>query len=425
MINREKMRTVRQALIVGIDVAKETHYAQFVDGLGEPLGKPFPFKNSIDGFEHLDRNIIRAKEELGVTEVVIGCEPTGHYYKPLAYWLEKRKYKLVMVGSYTVKQHKEDFDNSPRKNDAKDAGLIAELIAQGNYLSMIMPHSIFAELRGLVVIRREEHGHLNALLNNLEAILDEFFPEFSTVFKEKSGLTATWVLQNCPWPKLILEKPLEELVDQFKKVSKGRCGLKRAQMLQAAAARSIGVTEGLRAARHRLNLTLNEIQETRSHLEQIETEMAVALKTSGLSDSLLSIPGIGIVSAATFIGEIGDPDQYENWRQLQKLAGLDIVSSSSGRHQGKSRISHRGRAGLRSALYLMAVVSVVHNPAFRELYYYFLTRPEKPLCRKAALIAVSLKILRVLFHLAKTKQAYDGELVLGRARKAQFAQKAA
>lgn len=67
-----------------------------------------------------------------MTEVVIGCEPTGHYYKPLAYWLQNRKYRLVMADSRTEKQHKEDLDNSPRKNDAKDAGLIAELIAQGN-----------------------------------------------------------------------------------------------------------------------------------------------------------------------------------------------------------------------------------------------------------------------------------------------------
>lgn len=425
MALRERILLARQSLVVGIDVAKKKHYAQMVDQMGVPVGKPFSFHNTMDGFEHLECSIHQAQAKLGLEQVLIGFEPTGHYHKPLAQWLQDKGYIVVIVGTAVTKNHKEDLDNSPLKSDTKDATLIATLISQGNYLSLILPRAEFAELRVLTNTRRQQRMHLTRLLNNVTALLDEFFPEFSTLFKDKLGLSSIWVMRNCPWPSDILAMPLETLAEKIKEASHFRQGLKKAQALQAAAKRSIGVTRGLASARRQLNLLLDGIQESRKRLEEIEAQMSNALIELGMVDSLLSIPGVGVITAASFLGEIGDPNQYTDWRQVQKLAGLNIVSRSSGEHAGKSHISRRGRSGLRCLLFQATVCLVAKDPQFKALFRYFQTRTRNPLCKMGALIAVSEKLLRIMFCLAQTGRTYDPRVVLGQIREYQIAALAA
>ena len=148
--------------------------------------------------------------------------------------------------------------------------------------------------------------------------------------------------------------------------------------------------------------------------------MAEALEDAGLSRYLLSIPGVGVVTAAGFLGEIGDPTKYKNWRQVRNLAGLSLMENSSGKRQGNTIITKRGRSGLRCLLYQAALVLVAKNSAFRALYHYFLARRQNPLKRQEALIAVGLKLLRVMFKLATAKELYDPSKVLGHYREEQL-----
>ena len=66
---------------------------------------------------------------------------------------------------------------------------------------------------------------------------------------------------------------------------------------------------------------------------------------------MLSFPGIGIVTAAGILGEIGDPKRFESWEQVRKYASFNLVEDSSGDQQGKTVISKRCRAVLRNILY--------------------------------------------------------------------------
>lgn len=59
--------------------------------------------------------------------------------------------------------------------------------------------------------------------------------------------------------------------------------------------------------------------------------MADILAGIDIAGYLLSIPGIGLVTVAGFLGEIGDPQNYEHWKQIQKLAGLNLSEQSSGK----------------------------------------------------------------------------------------------
>ncbi len=148
--------------------------------------------------------------------------------------------------------------------------------------------------------------------------------------------------------------------------------------------------------------------------------MAQALAETDVSEYMLSIPGVGVVISAGLLGEIGNPQRYECWRQVQKLAGLNLVEHSFRQRRGQRTISKRGRAGLRSLLYRASLALVAKNPEFRALYRYFITRSENPLARKHALVAIGLKLLRVIFGLIRHRTCYDADNVLGRYRKRQI-----
>ncbi|AAM23454.1 transposase [Caldanaerobacter subterraneus subsp. tengcongensis MB4] len=407
-------------IFVGVDVAKKTHYARIINHIGLEVIKPFKFNNSIDGYERLVSKILEAKEKSKATKILIGFEPSGHYWKPLAWFLKEKGYTVVIVNPYHVKQRKEEEDNSPSKNDRKDALIIARLIKEGKFLNCLLPQNTYADLRNLSVARKQLIKKLNSVKNKIIAILDEYFPEFEEVFKNLWGKAALWILRNCPFPSIILKLSKEEIAEQLKKATNNRVGMKRAEKLIEAAKKSIGVKEGIKGAQIRLNIYLDELEFLKTQLETIEKAMEELLKKIDIAEYLLSIPGIGVITVAGFLAEVGDIGKYTHYKQIQKLGGLNITDNQSGKHRGKTKISKRGRPELRNLLYKASLTLVAKNKEFKALYNYFLRRRENPLEKKQALIAISIKLIRVMFTLAKKKEKYDSQKVLGEYRMKQI-----
>ena len=155
-------------------------------------------------------------------------------------------------------------------------------------------------------------------------------------------------------------------------------------------------------------------------MKTIEQEMAKQLTATGICDYLLSIKGIGIVLAASLLGEIGDPSRFDNWKQIRKMAGFNLVEESSGEKKGQHKISKRGRRLLRCYLYQAVLVMVAKNKEFSELYRYFLHRKQNPLKKKQALVVIATKLIRVILTLINRKVNYDPAKVLGPVREIQM-----
>lgn len=418
-----KLQVVRSAhtLIVGIDVAKNSHWACIMDGKTELMvGSSFCFKNSREGFERLLNVVANAKKKTGATSVVFGVEPTGHYWKPLAEFLKRAKMNLVTVNPYHVKRRKEFDDNSPAKNDRKDAWLVARLVQEASFFAVHLFEGVYAELRNLTQLRHQHRIRLNSLMNQVQAVLDECFPEYCDVFTKLLGQASLYLLTHRAFPVDVLGVSVEQLASELKSVTKSRVGLKRVLKLREAASRSIGVTEGLEASRLRLKHLLQEAQYVSSMIDEVEAAMAEALESTGLAKYLLSIPGIGVVIAASLLGEIGNPERFEDWRQIRKLAGLNLADNSSGERNGRVHISKRGRPVLRSTLFMAAISLIRSNAEFRDLYNHFRTRSHNPLQAKQALMAVANKFLRVIWSLCSRQDVWDASKALGEIRQQQL-----
>ncbi len=413
-------------LIVGIDIAKYTHWARFVDYRGIEIGKAVEISNNKSGFDNIISEIHRICNSkylnCSFNRVIVGMEPTGHYWKALASHLIKQKIKVVGVNPFHTKKAKELDDNSQTKSDKKDALTIAKLVKDGYYFEPYLPDGVYADLRELgnsriMIIKRR-----NAIKNNITAMIDEYFPEYETVFKcPLKGKTSLQILKECPFPKYILESGTDGILKLVKQAVKKTVGVKKVMKLMEAAKISVGVTEGLIGARIKLRALIEELELTNNQLNDIETAMSESLEKTGYADKLLEIKGIGVVTAAALLGEIGDIRRFDNARQISRLAGYNLVEDSSGKNKSGTAISKRGRKLLRSIMYLMAQSCIRHTPEFKQLYQYMRTRKVNPLKNKQALIVVAKKIITVL-HVTITKELkYSSDKIFGGVRKEMLA----
>ena len=240
--NAQKLEAITPGtLIIGVDIAKELQWARFVDYRGMESGKALKFQNDKIGFNSILASIKAICKNKGLYDVIVGMEPTGHYWKPLANYLLMHGIAVVMVNPYHTKRAKELDDNSQTKSDKKDALTIAKLVRDGRYYEVYMPQDIFAELRVLSNSRISLMKRYNALKNTITAVMDEYFPEIVKAFKNPlKGKASMQILKSCPFPSLILELGVEGVLAEIKKSVKKTVGRKKAQQLVEIAVNSIG-----------------------------------------------------------------------------------------------------------------------------------------------------------------------------------------
>jgi transposase len=410
-----------RTLVVGIDIAKKTHWARAVDYRGIPVGKALRFSNDKEGFELILATIRRICKERELESATVGMEPTGPYWKALAYWLTGQGVQVVGVNTHHTKQAKRLDDNSPTKSDRKDALVIARLVKDGRYFRPYLPEGVYAELRGASVARIGITGRLNAVKNRIVGFLDEYFPEYARVFRcPLKGKASFHLLKVCPFPDDVIRLGEEGVLAEIRKAVRKTVGRKKAAELAQVAETSVGVRHGLGVARARIVALLSEHELLSTQLNDVEAEMGRLLGETGYQDLLLGIKGVGVVTAASFLGQVGDPLRFQNARQICRLAGYNLTEDNSGQSRGRTHISKRGRKDLRSLLYRLACVMVTANTEMRRLYQYLIGRRTNPLARKQALVVISKKAVTVIYQILKTGKAYDPALALGLHRQEQI-----
>lgn len=389
-------------LVVGIDIAKRSHVA-VAEGPDGAFTKPLSFHNFLEGFLSFEAWLRKSAERFGTVAIVIGFEPTGHYWKPLAEWLIRRKYELRFVSSVLTKRAKEMLDGSPLKTDAKDARVIADLIRQGKSRPMSTQEGIYQELRYLGEVRHRLTVERTSLLNRLNRLLDLLFPELPSMFRHLDCVTLRTLLKTAPTPDAVLELGVEGLASLLTRASHGKLGRKRAEAIRAAAERSVACRFGSETLLFELRLLMPRIEEVLAQRAQVDTRMEAMVREIDYGAKLLSIPGVGPVTVAVFLGEVGDLRGYRNAKQVLKMAGLNMFERSSGQHQGKRRMSKRGRPELRRILYLAAVRMTVKGMPLRGMYDKM--SPSKPTQKVA--VAGMRRLVKAMFAMVRDDRAFE------------------
>lgn len=410
--NEKIMSISEKTLVVGVDIAKSVHYARAFDYRGIELATVFKFENNREGLESFKNWMDSLAKEKSKSSIIVGMEPTGHYWLNIGHFLKYEGVRLVLVNPFHVKRSKELDDNSPTKNDRKDPKTIAKLMIDGRYSIPYIPEGIYSDLRTAMDIRDSISKSLIIIKNRMIRWLDRYFPEFFDVFSDWEGKAALITLKEFPTPEKIISTGIENIVSAWKNGVGRAVGIKRATRLMEAAKSSIGIREGLRMAQKELKTLIDQYDLYMEQLSDLESDIEeLALQVPGVSE-MLSIKGVGITTAAGFIAEVGELSRFSSPKQIQKLAGLNLVESSSGKHKGQTTISKRGRSRLRSILFKVMMPLVAKNDEFKKLHEYYTTRQENPLKKKQSLILLCCKLIRIFYALINKKVVYNPEKLI-------------
>jgi transposase len=402
-IETKKLRIVNaETLIVTIDIGKTTNMGYCRCPSGKDL-KSFEFSNNIEGFKTLWERICWMKMSHHLEEVIVGFESTGAYGEPLVHYLRQKPVKLVQVNPMHTKRMKELEGNSPGKTDRKDPRVIADIIGLGHALSVVVPEGAAAELRRLTLARERSIGRRTALYNQLQDLVFILFPEFLQVIKDVKTKSAHYLLRHYPRPQDITQCGFEPLSSILKQVSRGKLGSAQAKALYEAAAESVGLREGTKGIVLEMEEILSVLEACNRFIEKLEQEMLPYLEQIPYRDSLLSVKGMGVITVAGLVGEVGDFRHFHTLREVMKLAGLDLFEISSGKHTGNRHISKRGRPLLRKLLYFAAINTVRKGGVMHTCYQRYL---ERGMPKTKALIAIARKLLGILFALVRDHSQY-------------------
>jgi transposase len=402
-IKSKKVKQIKpKTMIVAIDIGKNVHYGYF-RGPNACERKPFPFKNTKKSFSRLWSDISKFRCDHDLDDVVIGFESTGPYAEPLFHFLIKKPVKLVQVNPVHTKRIKDLTGNSPNKTDKKDPRVIADVIGLGHALTLIVPQGAAAHLRRLTQARERAIRDRTATINQIQHLVFVVFPEFLSVMKNISTKTAIYLIEHYPAPRDIIALGAEELTVVMRKISRGRLGQERAQELIHAAKNTVGISEGNQSIFLEIAHLIAKVEHENRFINILESQLAEYLQQIPYSNSILSVKGFGVVTTAGLIGEVADFKKFDTISEIMKLAGFDLYEISSGKHKGMRRISKRGRPLIRKLLFFASINTVKSKGIMHEPYKKM---QERGMPKIKALVAISRKLLRIIYALARDDTLY-------------------
>jgi transposase len=329
--------------------------------------------------------------------------------------------RVVHVNPHHVKKSKEFDDNNPNKNDRKDPKTIAALVNEGRFSYPYIPTGIYAEIRNLSNLRFQTQEEITRIKNRMSRWFSIYFPEYKDVYGNLDAVSGRMILKEAPLPADIVKLGVDGVNKIWRAARLRAVGRKRAMTLVNKAGHSVGSHEAPEAARVELRILMNDYEMYSLRMEELMQTIEEKLIQIPYIDKLLEIKGIGMITVCGFIAEAGDIRRFDNPKQLQKLAGYAIVSNDSGKHNGESHISYRGRKRLRYVLYEAAVSLIGKNAEFKEIHNYYRTRAKNPLKKMQSVIAVACKVIRVFYMILTKGLDYDGAKMLGDIKRPEIA----
>jgi transposase len=408
--NQLIQRITDHHLVVGIDIAQQVHVARAVNFRGIVLGDPISFGNHEEGFNRLLQWIKKLLRQQNLSSIIVGMEPTGHYWLNLAKWLSDQQIEVVLVNPHLVKKNKENRDNTQSKSDIKDALVIADMVKNGYYSFTRTNSEIFEKLRVLMSNRDVVVKRLVTTINQLHRWVEIVFPELRQVFKDITCKGAIATLRSFPTPDELRALQPEDIITKWKKQMKRHGGYKRACMLIDLAKRTVGTQQAIDAHKLHLKQLLEEYDLATTQLKAIEQQAINVLEKIPYAKKLLSIKGISAITLAGILGEAGDLSGFTHGNALLRHAGMHLVESSSGKWKGQIVLSKRGRSGLRRFLFMATMNLVINNSEFKAIHSNNVK--VKRLKKMKSIMKLFGKLARILVGMARNGLDYTPEKVL-------------
>ena len=384
-------------IYVGIDIAKNTHWASAMNSDGEILLQPFSFQNNNEGFQ----KFISKLSNFDKQKMLIGLESTAHYGENIISYLFNLDYKIGIINPIqTSNLRKSNIRKT--KNDKVDTFIIIKSLSLNNYNLVTTRDINNIKLKGLSRSRHNLIVMRSRSKIQLASFIDQLFPELNQFFKGNLHLNVSYqLLKEFSSPKQISSLHLTKLSNILHDNSHGRYNKQDAIRLRDLAKNSVGIDNPtlslqIKQAILQIELYSEQIEEVEKLSKQILDEM---------KSKLLTIPGMSYNQATVIHGFIGDINRFNKSCQLLAYAGLDPSTYQSGNFEARStRMSKRGNSLLRYNLVYAAHNLVLHNKTFKEYYDLKHSQGKTHYC---ALGHCAHKLVRIIFKMLKSNVDFD------------------
>lgn len=402
-------------LFGGIDIGLKEFHFHAMDGDGNPLGKPKRFTNNVPGMEQLVEHLDGHIHKQEATSVSLGMEATGLYWFPLFHALQQDERiqqwntQLLAMNPKLVESFRQAYPDVD-KTDPVDALIIADRVRFGRGIAPQHIHSEqFLALQRLTRFYVHLITQQTDLKNYASSFLYLTFSEWIRCkpFSDRYGATACELMKKYKSAADMAEITSDELEALLKVFSKNhfKDPKQKAEEVLQLVQDSFVVPQGLVDSVHLLiKQTLQQLDLLDKHLNRLMKQIEKAMK--GIKHPLLSIPGIGLVSAALIIAEIGDVSRFETEAKLAKYAGLTWRTKQSGNFRAEETfMTKTGNVYLRRALIIAAQSMVNHNDEYTD-YYQRKFKEATRHAHKRALSLTARKLVRLVHAMLSTNQLY-------------------
>lgn len=382
---------------VGIDIAKFKHDCFIMTHEGEVIMNSFSFPNTMVGFSQL---LQRIKSLDQFEEIRIGFEATGNYGVNLKNFLEIHQLSFVELHPLLIKHFASATTLRRTKTDKVDAQLIALYLTTITYNPYPTKSYHIRNLKSLTRTREALVKQRSQYLVRLTNMLDMVFPEFKPFFKNSlSSSTCMYLLDNYSVPSKISKMNLESYQKMVKQLHHSLSYARFLELKQLAKT-TVGVEDPIITSQIEIFVEMfNTLKNSITKIDALIKEEFMQINTH-----ILSIKGIGLISAASIYCEFGGIEKFDSPDKMLAFAGLEPSLNQSGTANFKGHMVKHGSSYLRQTLMNVAEFSLIHNPILYDFY------KKKKLEGKHHLVALShvaKRIVRIIYHLEKNNIDFD------------------
>ena len=385
--------------IIGIDIGKNHHEASIVSPEGKQIGHSLRFATTHKGADSLMSFIFN---NIGNSSCIFGMEATGHYWYPIYSFLKARGYTIYVINPIQSDSLRKMYIRQT-KNDSIDSFLIAEVIRFGQFTTTSMADENILAMRQLCRYRDSVISSRTEIKLRISTIIEQIFPEYEKQFSSLWLSTSMGILEKYLTPENIENAPIDELFEIIKDKSHNKLTMKKAISIREAAADTFGI----KIAQDAFSFQLKQLIDRMNFLDkQIEALDCQILEYYEKFDCYLhTIPGIGMIAAATILTEIGDINRFKSSSALVAFAGIDPTVRQSGEFSSThNHMSKRGSPYLRHAIFLAATTCSFHNS---PLNAYYKKKREQGKHHLTATGAVARKLTTVIYAVLRDGKPYE------------------
>ena len=382
---------------VGIDISKYKHDFCIISNTGEVIVENNSFENNKKGFQYF----LDQLKPYNKSKVQIAFEATGHYSKNLELFLIDQDYSFMKMNPLVIHQFLKARSLRRTKTDKTDSLTIANYLMSVPYKpNSNLLYNIYT-LKSLCRSREQlikERSKFQVLLTNE---LDLTFPELKPFFSNSFSTTLMYILEKYINAEHI---SLMRDFDSISKISRGKFSYAKFAKLKELAKNSVG--------HHDENIDLlistyvSIIKNFNDKIDPIDKQISTIIKE--LNPKMLSIPGLGEISAATILSEYGNINDFSSPNKMLAFAGLEPSVIQSGTIENNGKMVKHGSGHLRYSIMNTAMIILRYSPTF---YDYYLKKRSEGKCHRVALSHVCKKLIRIIYTLEKYNIDFNPSLL--------------